>query len=49
MTPSIKLLGTAVLARRARVPTVKASTLFTLKFLLTEFSILNVLKEVTPK
>jgi hypothetical protein len=48
-TPSIKLLGTAVLAKRALVPTVKASTLLTTKFLVVEFSIVKLLEEVTPK
>jgi hypothetical protein len=49
ITPSIKLLGAEVLAKRALVPTVKASTLFTAKFLVTEFSIVKLLEEVTPK
>jgi hypothetical protein len=46
--PSIKLLGTPVLAKRALVPTVKASTLFTVKFFVTPSSIVKLLEEVTP-
>jgi hypothetical protein len=47
--PSIKLLGTAELARRDLVPTTKASTLLTTKFLVTPLSIVKLLEEVTPK
>ena len=48
ITPSIKLLGTALLARRALVPTVKASTLFTTKVFIPPVLILRLLVEVTP-
>jgi hypothetical protein len=37
----------AVLAKRALVPTVKASTLFTVKFFETEFSIVKLLIDET--
>jgi hypothetical protein len=46
--PSIKFEGTAVFAKRALVPTVNASTLLTVKFLVTPVPIVKLEVEVTP-